>query len=46
VFEGIHLLLEVRDEGEERVVGVLSLREVHRKILALLGTVYEKIYLC
>jgi len=46
LFEGIHLLLEVGGEGEERIIAVLNLREVHRKILALLGTVYEKIYLC
>jgi transposase len=46
VFEGIHLLLEMRDDGEERIIGVLNLGEVHRKILALLGNTYEKIYLC
>lgn len=46
LFEGIHLLLEIGDDGVERIIAVLNLREVHRKILALLGTIYEKIYLC
>jgi hypothetical protein len=32
--------------GEERIIAVLNLREVHWKILALLGTVYEQVYLC
>ncbi len=45
IFDGIHLLVELRD-GIENIVGILNIKEIHRKILALLGTDYEKIYLC
>lgn len=45
IFEGISLLIESRD-GDEKIVGMMNLREIHRKILALLGASYEKMYLC
>ncbi len=45
IFEGISLLIESRD-GDEKIVGMINLREIHRKILALLGASYEKMYLC
>lgn len=45
IFEGISLLIESRD-GNEKIVGMMNLKEIHRKILALLGSGYEKIYLC
>jgi hypothetical protein len=45
IFEEISLLIESRD-GDEKIVGMINLREIHRKILALLGTSYEKMYLC
>jgi hypothetical protein len=45
IFEGISLLIESRD-GDEKIVGMMNLREIHRKILALLGSSYEKMYLC
>ena len=45
MFEGISLLIRLRN-GVERIAGILNLREIHRKILALLGKSYEKMYLC
>ncbi len=45
LFDGIHLLIELKN-GIERIVGILNLKEIHRKILALLGANYEKMYLC
>lgn len=45
MFEGISLLIKLRN-GVERIAGMLNLREIHRKILALLGKSYEKMYLC
>ncbi len=45
IFEGISLLIESKD-GNEKIVGMINLKEIHRKILALLGSAYEKIYLC
>ena len=45
IFEGISLLIESRD-GNVKIIGVMNLREIHRKILALLGSNYEKMYLC
>ena len=43
-FEGIHLL-EGREKGNETVIKILNLGEVHKKILSILGPTYEKIYL-
>jgi transposase len=45
IFEGISLLIESKD-GNGKIVGMMNLREIHRKILALLGASYEKMYLC
>src|SRR3972149_3008401 len=45
IFEGISLLIESRN-GVENIVGMMNLREIHRKILALMGSSYEKMYLC
>ncbi len=45
IFEGITLLIDSRN-GVENIVGMMNLKEIHRKILALLGSNYEKIYLC
>ncbi len=45
LFEGISLLFESRN-GVEILVGTMNLREIHRKILALMGSNYEKMYLC
>lgn len=42
-FEGIHLLLY--EDRKERVKRVLNLKDVHRKVLKLLGPPYEKTYL-
>jgi hypothetical protein len=44
-FERISLLIESK-EGNEKIVGMTNLREIHIKILALLGASYEKMYLC
>ena len=43
MFEGIELL-EVHDEGSVRVL-LLNMKDVHRKILTLMGEPYEKMYL-
>ena len=43
MFEGIELL-EVHDEGDIRIL-LLNMKEVHRKILILMGEPYEKMYL-
>ncbi len=45
MFEGISLLITLRN-GVGRIVGMMNLREIHRKILALVGKSYEKMYLC
>ncbi len=45
IFEGISLLIESRN-GVENIVGMMNIREIHRKILALLGSNYEKMYMC
>ncbi len=44
IFEGNSQLIESRN-GVEIIVGIMNLREIHRKILALMGSSYEKIYL-
>ena len=45
IFEGIHLLVE-SGGGASDIVGILNIREVHKKILSLLGESYGKMYLC
>lgn len=45
IFEGIHLLVE-SGGGASDIVGILNIRDVHRKILSLLGESYGKMYLC
>ncbi len=45
MFEGITLLIKMKN-GVERIVGILNIKEIHRKILALMGREYEKMYLC
>ena len=43
MFEGIHLL-EINKNGEF-ISLILNMKDIHKKILALLGESYEKIYL-
>ncbi len=45
MFEEVTVLLRLRN-GVERIAGMLNLRDIHRKILALSGKSYEKMYLC
>lgn len=45
MFDGISLLINLENDVE-KIVGMLNLNEIQRKILALLGGDYEKMYLC
>ena len=45
ISEGIHLLVE-SGGGASDIVGILNIRDVHMKILSLLGKSYGKMYLC
>jgi hypothetical protein len=43
--DGISLLIVLENEVE-KIVGVLNLTEIQKKILALIGEDYKKMYLC
>jgi transposase len=45
IFHGITLLISLEDNFE-MIIGMLNIEEIHRKILALMGENYEKMYLC
>ncbi len=45
MFHGITLLISLED-NVEKIIGMLNIEKIHRKILALMGENYEKMYLC
>jgi len=45
MFNGITLLIGLKD-NVEKIIGMLNIEGIHRKILALMGEDYEKMYLC
>jgi transposase len=45
MFDGITVLIVLENEVE-KIVGILNLTEIQKKILALMGDDYKKMYLC
>lgn len=45
MFDGITVLIVLENEVE-KIVGILNLTEIQKKILALMGEDYKKMYLC
>lgn len=45
MFDGITVLIDLENEVE-KIVGILNLTEIQKKILALMGEDYKKMYLC
>lgn len=45
MFDGITVLIVLENEVE-KIVGILNLTEIQKKILALMGEGYKKMYLC